>query len=102
MKKIISIFIFMFLVFNPFSMQAHNLQQSVNSEDRSKENIERDKFRHPYETIQFFGIEPKMTVVELSPGGGWYTEILAIYMYDEGELITAIMQKDLERPMKPN
>ena len=89
MKKIISIFIFMFLIFNPFSMQAHNLQQSVNSEDRSKENIERDKFRHPYETIQFFGIEPKMTVVELSPGGGWYTEILAIYMYDEGELITA-------------
>ena len=89
MKKIISIFIFTFLVFNPFSMQAHNLQQSVNSEDRSIENIERDKYRHPYETIKFFGIEPKMTVVELSPGGGWYTEILAIYMYDEGELITA-------------
>ena len=89
MKKIISIFIFMFLVFNPFSLQAHNLQQSVNSEDRSIENIKRDKFRHPYETLKFFGIEPEMTVVELSPGGGWYTEILAIYMYDKGELITA-------------
>ena len=89
MKKIISIFIFMFLVFNPFSLQAHNLQQSVNSEDRSIENIKRDKFRHPYETLKFFGIDPEMTVVELSPGGGWYTEILAIYMYDKGELITA-------------
>ena len=89
MKKFISIFIFSFIFFNFFSLQAHNLEQSVNSEDRSIENINRDKFRHPYETLKFFGIEPEMTVVELSPGGGWYTEILAIYMYDEGELITA-------------
>ena len=89
MKKFISIFIFSFIFFNFFSLQAHNLEQSVNSEDRSIENIKRDKFRHPYETLKFFGIEPEMTVVELSPGGGWYTEILAIYMYDEGELITA-------------
>lgn len=89
MKKFISIFIFSFIFFNFFSLQAHNLEQSVNSEERSIENIKRDKFRHPYETLKFFGIEPEMTVVELSPGGGWYTEILAIYMYDEGELITA-------------
>ena len=89
MKKFISIFIFSFIFFNFFSLQAHNLEQSVNSEDRSIENIKRDKFRHPYETLKFFGIEPEMTVVELSPGGGWYTEILAIYMYDKGELITA-------------
>ena len=89
MKKFISIFIFSFIFFNFFSLQAHNLEQSVNSEDRSIENIKRDKFRHPYETLKFFGIEPEMTVVELSPGGGWYTEILAIYMYDEGELISA-------------
>ena len=89
MKKFISIFIFSFIFFNFISLQAHNLEQSVNNEDRSKENIERDKFRHPYETLKFFGIEPEMTVVELSPGGGWYTEILAIYMYDEGKLITA-------------
>ena len=89
MKKFISIFIFSFIFFNFFSLQAHNLEQSVNSEERSIENIKRDKFRHPYETLKFFGIEPEMTVVELSPGGGWYTEILAIYMYDKGELITA-------------
>ena len=89
MKKFISIFILIFIVFNSFTIQAHNLEQSVNSEERSKENVERDKFRHPYETLKFFGVEPEMTVVELSPGGGWYTEILAIYMYDEGELITA-------------
>ena len=89
MKKFISIFILIFILFNSFSIQAHNLEQSVNSGDRSIENIKRDKFRHPYETLKFFEIEPEMTIVELSPGGGWYTEILAIYMYDEGELITA-------------
>ena len=89
MKKFISIFILIFTLFNSFLLQAHNLEQSVNSSERSKENIERDKFRHPYETLKFFGVEPEMTVVELSPGRGWYTEILAIYMYDEGELITA-------------
>ena len=89
MKKFISIFIFSFIFFNFFSLQAHNLEQSVNSEDRSIENIKRDKFRHPYETLKFFGIEPEMKIVELSPGRGWYTEILAVYMYDEGELITA-------------
>ena len=89
MKKFISIFIFSFIFFNFFSLQAHNLEQSVNSEDRSIENIKRDKFRHPYETLKFFGIEPEMKIVELSPGKGWYTEILAVYMYDEGELITA-------------
>ena len=89
MKKFISIFILIFTLFNSFLLQAHNLEQSVNSSERSKENIERDKFRHPYETLKFFGVEPEMTVIELSPGRGWYTEILAIYMYDEGELITA-------------
>ena len=71
MKKFISIFILVFILFNSFSLQAHNLEQSVNSEDRSIENIKRDKFRHPYETLKFFEIEPEMTIVELSPGGGW-------------------------------
>ena len=87
MKKFISIFILIFILFNSLSIQAHNLEQSVNSEERSKENVERDKFRHPYETLKFFGIEPGMTVVELSPGGGWYTEILAPFLYNSGELV---------------
>jgi predicted methyltransferase len=45
--------------------------------------------RHPYETLSFFGIKPTMTVVELAPGGGWYTEILAPYLRDNGKLIGA-------------
>ncbi|MDZ7589924.1 MAG: methyltransferase [Rubrivivax sp.] len=50
---------------------------------------ERDGWRHPYETLSFFGIRSDMTVVEISPGGGWYTEILAPYLRDRGLLILA-------------
>ena len=45
--------------------------------------------RHPQETLQFFGIEPGMTVVEALPGGGWYTRILLPYLGSEGRLIGA-------------
>lgn len=44
---------------------------------RSPENRARDQYRHPRETLDFFGIRPGQTVVEISPGGGWYAEILA-------------------------
>ena len=47
----------------------------------------RDGWRHPYETLRFFDVQPGMTVVELSPGGGWYTEILAPLLRDQGQLI---------------
>ena len=47
----------------------------------------RDGWRHPYETLRFFGLRPGLTVVELSPGGGWYTEILAPVLRDHGQLI---------------
>ena len=46
-----------------------------------------DAWRHPYETLRFFGLQPGMTVVELSPGGGWYTEILAPLLHGQGQLI---------------
>lgn len=53
-------------------------------------NAARDAARHPLETLSFFGVKPTDTVVELSPGaGGWYTEILAPYLRDKGQLIAA-------------
>jgi predicted methyltransferase len=55
---------------------------------RSEANIARNTYRHPVETLTFFGIEPDMTVVELWSGGGWYTEVLAPTLVD-GELIAA-------------
>ncbi len=44
----------------------------------------RDDWRHPMETLRFFGLQPNMTVVEFWPGSGWYTEILAPYLADNG------------------
>ncbi len=45
--------------------------------------------RHPQETLQFFGIEPGMTVAEALPGGGWYSKILLQYLGNEGKLVGA-------------
>ena len=47
---------------------------------RSDEERARDAYRHPKETLLFFGLEPDMTVVEISPGGGWYTQVIAPYL----------------------
>ena len=87
MKKL---FLFLFLSFfiNDFS-SAHSLSESINSNHRGEKNILRDKYRNPYETLSFFRIQPEMTVVELSPGRGWYTEILAMLMYNKGRYIVA-------------
>lgn len=87
MRKIIISFLLTILTFS--NLQSHNLKESIESDHRSPENILRDVYRNPYETLKFFRISPEMTVVELSPGRGWYTEILAMYMYDYGELIAA-------------
>ena len=65
------------------------LKAAIASKDRAPANVARDAARHPYETLTFFGIKPGMTVVELSPGGGWYTEILAPYLSKSGKLIAA-------------
>lgn len=59
------------------------------SEHRSDKNKQRDQFRHPKETLEFFGIKPGMTVVEIAPGGGWYTEILAPLLGPDGKLYAA-------------
>jgi predicted methyltransferase len=66
------------------------LSAAIGSSQRSDANKSRDAARHPQETLQFFGITQKMTVVELSPGGGWYTEILAPYLRPQGQLIEAL------------
>ena len=51
---------------------------------RTPANVLRDRYRHPAETLAFFGIKPNQTVVEIWPGGGWYTEILAPYLASGG------------------
>ncbi|MBR7746557.1 class I SAM-dependent methyltransferase [Undibacterium baiyunense] len=65
------------------------LKTAIAGEQRTPANVTRDAARHPYETLQFFGVAAKSTVVELAPGAGWYTEILAPYVRKDGKLILA-------------
>ena len=62
------------------------LQAALTAPTRTPANILRDKYRHPAETLAFFGVSPGDTVVELWPGGGWYTEVLAPYLAAGGTL----------------
>jgi len=57
---------------------------------RSEHNKARDVYRHPKATLQFFGLQPDKTVIEITPGGGWYTEILAPLLRDNGHYIAAV------------
>ena len=61
------------------------LSQLAIGQHRSEANIARNVYRHPVETLLFFGLRDDMTVVEITPGGGWYTEILAPFLRDEGQ-----------------
>jgi predicted methyltransferase len=57
---------------------------------RNPANVGRDLYRHPCETLAFFGVKPDMTVVEVEPGHGWYTEILAPFLRERGKLYLAV------------
>jgi predicted methyltransferase len=74
------------------------LEAAVNSDFRPAADKARDAYRHPLQTLTFFGIKPKMTVVELWPFGGWYTQILAPYLHDHGTLYAAAMDPDSTSP----
>jgi len=66
------------------------LEQAVNGSWRTPAYVVRDRYRRPLQTLRFFGVRPEMTVVELAPGGGWWTEILAPYLKTGGLLIEAV------------
>lgn len=63
------------------------LDRAVASSTRTPANVARDSYRNPAATLAFFEVAPTQTVVELWPGGGWYTEILAPYLAEGGRLI---------------
>jgi predicted methyltransferase len=60
------------------------LEAAISGADRTTDERSRDAWRRPRETLEFFGIEPSMTVVEAWPGGGWYTKIIAPYLLAGG------------------
>jgi len=65
------------------------LRAAITGDHRTPAFTARDAYRHPHATLKFFGIQPQFTVVEIWPGGGWYTEILAPYLRERGKLYAA-------------
>ncbi|MDB6048156.1 MAG: methyltransferase [Pseudomonas sp.] len=60
---------------------------------RAPENSVRDQYRHPQQTLQFFGLRANQTLIEITPGNGWYSELLAPLLKDKGHYIAAVQSK---------
>jgi predicted methyltransferase len=73
------------------------LDAAIAGDHRSESSRARDVYRHPRETLTFFGLRRDMTVMEIWPGaGGWYTEILAPVLRERGRLIAASWDPDMD------
>jgi predicted methyltransferase len=85
---------------------AHDVQSLLDTviqgPHRSDTNRARDQYRHPKETLLFFGLRPDMTVVEISPANGWYTEIIAPLLKQQGRYYAAVpvLTDDMPEAMK--
>ncbi len=78
------------MVFAEGDETGEKLKNIVSGGHRNPESIARNQYRHPVETLMWFGMRDDMTVVEISPGGGgWYTEVLAPFLRDKGKLYVA-------------
>jgi predicted methyltransferase len=88
MKKL-SIAISFLLLFFTNSSLSNSLDGAISNPDRTPEYMERDKYRHPKETLNFFGIEPTMSVIELWQSRGWYSEILLPFLASQGTFMAA-------------
>lgn len=67
-----------------------SLEWAIEGSWRSEDDRERDAWRHPFETLRFFDLQPRMTVADFWPGSGWYTEILAPYLARNGGRYVAV------------
>ncbi len=73
------------------------IRAAVANPQRTPANTARDIYRHPVETLTFFGVTPTQTVVEIWPAPGWYTEILAPLLRDGGKYVTAAQPQGQDR-----
>ena len=72
-----------------FEAVKSKLKTAMDAEIRTEKETDRDRNRRPVETLEFFGLRDDMKVVELIPGGGWYTKLLAPVLAENGELYIA-------------
>ena len=76
----------------PASKADANLDAAIAGKWRDPKNVARDKYRHPKQTLEFFGLKPGMSLIEITPGGGWYSEILAPYLKNNGTYTAAVVK----------
>lgn len=79
---------------SPQALWRERLTALAEDPKRGAAHLHRNQYRHPVETLLFFGIEPQMSVLELWPVRGWYTEILAPFVKDHGQLTVAHFRLD--------
>ena len=91
LSKLLSPLLFSTMAFasGAFAADPPSLDKIMAGDQRSDANRARDVYRHPKETLAFFGVKPESTVVEIFPGGGWYAELLAPYLRDGGQYVAA-------------
>ncbi|MCA9627132.1 MAG: methyltransferase domain-containing protein [Myxococcales bacterium] len=78
------------------------LREAIASGNRSRADQERDVWRHPLETLEFFGLKSDMQVLELWPGTGWYTQILAPVLVEKGALHVTNLDPNGPQDVTPN
>jgi len=103
MRNILVIALFMatplFAASNDFSGVEASLKQAMKSELRSEKEIKRDRNRMPIQTLEFFGLRSNMKVIELIPGGGWYTKLLAPVLAEKGDFSVAVGSSYVKKSM---
>jgi predicted methyltransferase len=77
------------------------IMAAMADEIRTEAEVERDRNRKPVETLKFFGLKDDMRVLELMPGGGWYTKLLAPVLRENGKLYVAISTSRVQRDLLP-
>ncbi len=77
------------------------VEAALAAEGRPEADIARDRNRMPLQTLQFFGLQDDMRVLELLPGGGWYTRVLAPVLADNGKLYVALGTRRVKENIAP-
>lgn len=94
MKKLILIVALvaspLFAANNDFSSVETSLEKAMSSSTRTEKEVNRDRNRQPIETLKFFGLRSNMKVIELIPGGGWYSKLLTPVLADKGHFSVAV------------
>lgn len=83
-----------------FKPTADKIQKAMKDDIRSEKDVSRDANRRPLKTLEFFGLRDNMSIVELIPGGGWYTKLLAPVVAEKGQYYGALFTGRIKSNLK--